>query len=112
MLVANDNTGQFVAAFGSGADAAAPLALAQVAITTLGAERPLQQAQMDFRAGSGRNLGEEKERPPSEIGNAQGPGLVNAIVCRDGLPREPKSCTAQHDPRGDGLSVTTEARRR
>jgi gamma-glutamyltranspeptidase/glutathione hydrolase len=111
MLVANDNSGQFIAGFGAGDDAAAPQSLVQVALATLGADRPLQQAQMDFRAGSGRYLGESKERPPSEIGTAAGGGLVNAIVCRDGLPREPKSCAAQQDPRGLGVSLTAEPRR-
>jgi gamma-glutamyltranspeptidase/glutathione hydrolase len=111
MIVANQNSGQFIAGFGAGADAAAPEALVQVALTTLAADRPLQQAQLDFRAGSGRTLGEEKSRPASEIGGAQGPGLVNAIVCRDGLPREPNSCSAQHDPRGAGISVAAELRR-
>jgi gamma-glutamyltranspeptidase/glutathione hydrolase len=111
MLVANDNSGQFIAAFGAGADAAAPQSLVQVALATLGADRPLQQAQLDFRAGSGRNLGETKERPPSEIGIAQGAGLVNAIVCRDGLPREPESCSAQQDPRGFGIAAAAAPRR-
>jgi gamma-glutamyltranspeptidase/glutathione hydrolase len=111
MLVANDNSGQFIAAFGAGGDAAAPQSLVQVALATLGADRPLQQAQMDFRAGSGRYLGENQERPASEIGAAAGAGLANAVVCADGLPREPKSCSAQHDPRGFGVSLTAEPRR-
>jgi gamma-glutamyltranspeptidase/glutathione hydrolase len=110
MLVANDNSGQFIAAFGGGTDAGAPQSLTQVALATLGADRPLQQAQMDFRAGSGRYLGETRERPVSTIGTAAGGGLVNAVVCRDGLPREPKSCAAQHDPRGFGLSLAAQPR--
>jgi gamma-glutamyltranspeptidase/glutathione hydrolase len=111
MLVANDNSGQFIAGFGAGDAASAPQSLVQVALATLGADRPLQQAQLDFRAGSGRHLGESTERPPSEIGTAAAGGLVNAVVCRDGLPREPASCSAQHDPRGFGVSLTAEPRR-
>jgi gamma-glutamyltranspeptidase/glutathione hydrolase len=111
MVVVNDNTGQFIAGLAAGTDAAAPTSLVEVALATLAAERPLQQFHRENRAGSGRNLGEEKERPPSEIGLTQGAGLVNAIVCRDGLPREPRSCSAQHDPRGAGLSLAAEARR-
>jgi gamma-glutamyltranspeptidase/glutathione hydrolase len=110
MLVANDNSGQFIAGFGAGTDAAAPQSLVQVALATLGADRPLQQAQMDFRAGSGRHLGETKERPASAIGTAADGGLVNAVVCRDGLPRDPGSCAAQHDPRGYGLSLAAQPR--
>jgi hypothetical protein len=111
MLVANENSGQFIAGFGAGADAAAPQSLVQVALATLAADRPLQQAQLDFRAGSGRNYDQVKERPPSEIGTAAGAGLVNAVVCRDGLPRAPESCTAQQDPRGLGVSLSAEPRR-
>jgi gamma-glutamyltranspeptidase/glutathione hydrolase len=112
MLVSNDNTGQFIAGFGAGEDGAAPQSLVQVALATLGADRPLQQAQLDFRAGSGVHLGEaEPERQPSVIDTAQSGGLVNAVVCRDGLPRNPESCSAQHDPRGHGLSVSAEPRR-
>jgi gamma-glutamyltranspeptidase/glutathione hydrolase len=111
MLVANENSGQFVAAFAAGADAAAPQSLVQVALATLGADRPLQQAQLDPRVARARALGEEQPRPASEIGTAAGAGLVNAVVCRDGLPREPQSCSAQQDPRGSGVALSAAPRR-
>jgi gamma-glutamyltranspeptidase/glutathione hydrolase len=110
MLVANENSGQFVAAFAAGGDTAAPQSLVQVALATLAADRPLQQALVDVRIASAQYRG-DRTRPPSEIGTAAGAGLVNAIVCRDGLPREPQSCSAQQDPRGSGVALSAEPRR-
>ena len=33
-------------------------------------------------------------------------GLVNVIHCPGGLPREPKSCEIEADPRGSGLAYS------
>lgn len=120
MLAIDSKDGQLKFAAGAAGGAAAPTALAAVALDTLVRGRPLREAIADkrlFDAGAPDVLVYEKDLAAEtvsaltalkykvfEIGSL---GLVNAVSCPEGLPKEPKSCTAATDPRGFGSAFAS-----
>lgn len=83
----------------AGGGAAAPLALAQVALDSL-----IERAEL------GRALVARRAVPPGipVEGTGDGPARVQAIVCRDGLNDNPEACRIEADPRGSGLGIGTQ----
>ena len=120
MLAIDAKDGQLKFAAGAAGGAAAPAALAAVALDALARDRPLREAiaaKRLFDAGAPDVLIYEKDSAAEtvcaltalkyktfEIGSL---GLVNAVSCPDGLPKEPKSCAAATDPRGFGAAFAS-----
>ncbi len=90
---------ELVFAGAAGGGAAAPLALAQVALDTLVGRVEL-----------GRALVARRAVPPGSpvAGSGDGPARVQAIVCADGLAEKPEGCRIEADPRGSGLGIGTQ----
>jgi len=120
MLAIDSKDGQLKFAAGAAGGAAAPAALATVALDTLVRKRPLREAIADkrlFDAGAPDVLVYEKDLAAETVSaltalkykvfEIESLGLVNAVSCPDGLPREPKSCTAATDPRGFGAAFAS-----
>jgi gamma-glutamyltranspeptidase / glutathione hydrolase len=42
------------------------------------------------------------------IAPSQSLGRVNAVMCREGLPSKPQTCSIEVDPRGAGLAVSAD----
>jgi gamma-glutamyltranspeptidase/glutathione hydrolase len=127
MIVVKHNTNQlvFAAAAGGGAvvpgGVAAPTALINVAARTLLGEEPLEKAIAAKRIHHGGNPDLTYHEPGfnadainvlrnrgHRIAATRNLGLVNAMSCPDGLPRDPTTCVVRTDPRGSGLAVLLE----
>ncbi len=108
----------FLAASASGG-AAAPAALVQVLASAMAEGKDAEAAEAAprvFRAGNTAVLlhepGLTAEQTQSYAGQgltlaevSSGLGRVALLYCRNGVPREPKSCRFQTDPRGFGLAI-------
>lgn len=119
MLAMNESSKQFFFAAGASGGVAAPTALMNVVARTLIADQPLDAAIRAPRVHHGgapdityhepevsrddvlqlTNRGHSVAATPTL-------GLVNAISCTDGMPRNPGACTAVSDPRGHGIALT------
>ena len=111
MILSNDNSGELIGAFAAGGDPAAAQTLVGAALPATSAEAPIFAFLSNVR-GNPKGFDRLEQPPPatpSPIGAPATSGLVNAVVCGGGLPREPGSCIAQHDPRGSGLSAVAES---
>ena len=118
MIMANAPTGEFYyAAAGSGGPTA-PTALIAVFLRSVVAGEPLETAMRVPRLhhnGAPDVVFHEADAAPTTLAalTRRGHGLretgilgrVNAIWCADALPRSPRSCQAQTDPRGSGLAI-------
>jgi gamma-glutamyltranspeptidase/glutathione hydrolase len=127
MIVVRHLTNQFLFAGAAGGSAsvpggvAAPTALVNVAARTVLAEEPLDQAIAARRVHHGGNPDLTYHEPGVDAQILQGLrakghriaatrnlGLVNAVSCPGGLPREPETCAVRTDPRGSGFAVSLE----
>lgn len=120
MLAIDGKDGQLKFAGGASGGAAAPAALAAVALDTLFRERPLREAvaaKRLFDTGAPDVLVYEKGMAADTVGaltalkykvfEIDGLGIVNAVSCPEGLPKEPKSCAVATDPRGYGAGFAS-----
>lgn len=120
MLVIDQKESQMKFAAGASGGAAAPAALATVALDSLVRGRPLREAIADkrlFDAGAPDVLVYEKGLASDTVSaltalkykvfGIESLGLVNAISCPEGLPKEPKSCAVATDPRGYGAAFAS-----
>ena len=127
MIVTHTSSNQFVFAGASGGSAsvpggvAAPTALMNVAARVLLGGKGLQQAITTKRVHHGGNPDLTYYEPgfdPSllqalrsrghKVAATRNLGLVNAVSCPGGLPRDPSSCALRTDPRGSGLASALE----
>jgi len=120
MLVVNHDKAQLKFAAAASGGAAAPAALMTVAVESLAAGQPLAEAMAAKRvldtgapdvlvyekglATETVNALKAKDHKVFEIPSL---GIVNAVSCRDGLPKDPESCTAVTDPRGTGAAFAS-----
>jgi gamma-glutamyltranspeptidase/glutathione hydrolase len=119
MIGTNDSGDlMFFAAAASGG-VAAPTALMNVAVRHLILERNLNEAVSGKRLHHGGDpdlvyyengykeaILQSLTKRGHLIAQTRKLGLVNAVVCVDGLPDKPESCAAKSDPRGFGLAAT------
>jgi gamma-glutamyltranspeptidase/glutathione hydrolase len=119
MLVMNDNSKQLFFAAGASGGVAAPTALVNVAARALLAEQPLEGAMRAPRihhGGAPDITYHEPEAAREDIlqltsrGHTMAAtptlGIVNALSCTGGMPRDRSTCSAVTDPRGHGLAMT------
>ena len=111
MILSNDSSGDLIGGFAAGGDPAAAQTLVGAALPATSAEAPIFSFLSNVRGTPKPSdiLDRTVPTTPSPIGTPTTSGLVNAVVCGGGLPREPGSCIAQHDPRGSGLSTIAES---
>lgn len=119
MLAVTDSSKQFFLAAGASGGVAAPTALMNVVARVAIAEQALDDAIRTPRVHHGGAPDITYHEPEAsrddvlQLANrghtvAATPtlGLVNAISCIDGMPRNPNTCTAASDPRGHGIALT------
>ncbi len=98
--------------FGTVTGSAAPGIPATVVLETIGDDVSLESAISKPRAlpgPDGRTLTETGATPPGGGQSATGGlGRVNGIICTDGLPHYPLTCSAIADPRGKGYAAIAE----
>lgn len=119
MMAVNESSAQFLFAGAANGGAAAPTALANVALRTLVAEENLAAAVRAPRVhhGGAPDITFHEPQLPRQVieglkalGHRTGAtpflGRVNAASCPAGLPRDSSSCTVATDPRGHGLALS------
>lgn len=118
MMVVNDNSKQLFFAASASGGVAAPTALMSVAARTLLAAQPLDVAMRAPRVhynGAPDVTYHEPDVTREDIAQlvsrghtmAATPtlGVVNAISCPGGMPRDKNACAAMSDPRGSGIAM-------
>ncbi len=122
MLVLNHDSTDLIFAAGASGGAAAPAALMMVALETVMAGRPLSQAMVTKRVlqsavpdmlvvekGFNAEFAAELTQRKHKLFEVESLGLVNAVFCPRGLPKDPDSCTAASDPRGSGRAFGSQS---
>jgi gamma-glutamyltranspeptidase/glutathione hydrolase len=118
MIVMNESSKQLFFAGSAAGGVAAPSALMGVAARVLLANQPLNVAMRAPRVhhgGSPDITYVEPEAAREDVQQLVGRGhtmattptlgLVNAISCPGGMPREKNTCAAMSDPRGYGIAM-------
>jgi gamma-glutamyltranspeptidase/glutathione hydrolase len=118
VLLINQNVGDFYFGAAPSGMAASPSVLAAVMARVLIDEAPLDTALAEPRlffdgasgavvveAGAGGQTREALARRGYRVSETGDIGKINAIVCRDGFPPYPESCSFEIDGRGNGLAA-------
>ncbi len=119
MLAVTDSSKQLFLAAGASGGVVAPTALMNVVARIAILEQPLDAAIRAPRVHHGGAPDITYHEPEASrddvlqltnrghtVAATPTLGLVNAISCTDGMPRNPNTCTAASDPRGHGIALT------
>ena len=120
-LVVNEFTNQLYLAIAASGGMTAPTVLATVGLEALTAGRSLEDALsrprvhhggapdlLFYEDGIARDVLDGLLAMGHRIAPSQNLGLVNAVICREGLPSKPNTCSVEADPRGAGLAVSAD----